>query len=89
MDKEKAHTRFENNKSMRQLEMHLNGHMAFIEYIVDDNKRILIHSYIPEALYFHNNLGYKFISAVRHYAMLNNLHLESRCPYLKALLSNS
>lgn len=41
---------FVNNQSKNQFELHKDGHVAFLEYILQDEKIYLTHTEAPQAL---------------------------------------
>lgn len=73
------------NKAEHQFELWIDGHLAFIDYRLKENKIFLIHTEVPK------ELGGKGVAAVLvekalKYIEEHQLKLYARCSYVQAYL---
>ena len=74
------------NEDKKRFEMHVEGHIAFIEYILNvDNIMFLTHTEVPVALEG-KGVGKNIVEKALNYIKDHNYTLAPLCPFVAAYL---
>ena len=77
------------NEDKKRFELEVEGHTAFIEYIVDkDNIMYLTHTEVPNAL-GGKGVGKSIVDKTLHYIQDNGFTLAPLCPFVAAYLKRN
>ncbi|SCY75008.1 GNAT family N-acetyltransferase [Flavobacterium caeni] len=77
------------NDEKRRFELEVEGHTAFIEFIVDkDNNMYLTHTEVPTAL-GGKGVGKSIVEKALHYLKDNGYKLAPLCPFVAAYLKRN
>lgn len=80
---------FHRNEEKKRFELEVEGHTAFIEYIVDkDNVMYLTHTEVPTAL-GGKGVGKAIVDLTLNYLKDNNYKLAPLCPFVAAYLKRN
>lgn len=75
------------NTEAKRLELHVEGHIAFIEYILtNENVMYLTHTEVPEALEG-RGVGSKIVEKALNYIKEHNYTLAPLCPFVAKYLT--
>jgi predicted GNAT family acetyltransferase len=69
------------NEEKKRFELEIDGHTAFIEYIVRGNMMMLIHTEVPHALEG-KGIGNKIVQKTLNYIKEHNHTLAPLCPFV-------
>lgn len=81
-------TQFVNNQEENQFELHKNGHVAFLEYILQGEKIYLSHTEAPEALRS-TGAAASLVKQVLGYAREHGLTVVPSCSYVAAIVNKT
>ena len=77
------------NEEKRRFELDVDGHTAFIEYLVDkDHVMYLTHTEVPSALEG-KGVGKTIVSQTLEYLKVNGFKLAPLCPFVAAYLKRN
>lgn len=76
-----SHEQFINNQTENQFELHKDGHIAFLEYILQDEKIYLTHTEAPEALQG-TGAAASLVKQVLQYSREHGLTVVPSCSYV-------
>ena len=76
----------ENNESRQRFEIRMDGHLAKLNYRVNDGEIDLIHTEVAEEL-GGRGLGNKLVEAALAYARANRLKVVPSCSFVSKYLS--
>ncbi|MGV3460332.1 MAG: GNAT family N-acetyltransferase [Flavobacterium sp.] len=83
-----SETHFTNNQSENQFELHKDGQLAFLEYILQGEKLYLTHTEAPEALRG-TGAAASLVKQVLGYAREHGLTVVPSCSYVAAIIMKS
>lgn len=69
-----------------ELVAELDGHRAFLAYVVDGDRLVLLHTEVPEAI-AHHGVGGELVAAAVAIARDRGLTVVPRCPFARRWLS--
>ncbi|MGH2758279.1 MAG: GNAT family N-acetyltransferase [Actinomycetota bacterium] len=73
------------NDARHRFEHDVDGHVAFLDYRLEEDRLTLVHTEVPEAL-GGRGLGAKLVSAALAYAKENGLTVVPQCSYVRSYL---
>jgi hypothetical protein len=76
------------NPSAGRFEATVDGIVAFLEYAIDGDRIVLIHTEVPEAL-GGKGVGGALVSFARDYAKERALTIVPRCPFARSWLERN
>jgi len=77
------------NEDKKRFELEVDGHIAFIEYIIDkDNIMYLTHTEVPNAL-SGKGIGKTIVDKTLNYIKDNGFTLAPLCPFVAAYLKRN
>lgn len=79
---------FVNNQSKNQFELHKDGHVAFLEYILQDEKIYLTHTEAPQALRG-TGAASSLVKQVLDYSRHHGLTVVPQCSYVAKFISKN
>lgn len=75
-----------NNEEKKRFELHLDGHIAFVDYKLFDGGIAYIHTEVPPEL-GGKGIASQLAKYVLDYAQTNNLKVKPYCPYINAYIN--
>lgn len=77
-----------NNIRKTRFDLYYKKKLAYIDYRVDENSYVLIHTQIPQELHLFDELGYCFLKEIKQLVKHKGFTLKAECPYARALLKS-
>lgn len=83
-----SHEQFINNQNESQFELHKDGQIAFLEYILQDDKIYFTHTEAPEALRG-TGAAASLVKQALGYAREHGLTVVPQCSYVAAIINKT